>query len=79
VNPSNIAPCLFKHIENNLANLLCEQGWNCVSHLNILGCTRSAEEIIVWKSLQPSGLSNSQTAALQRIGVNIIVPVLGDM
>jgi hypothetical protein len=50
-----------------------------VTNLNKLLCPVALEEIIVWKCLQAGSLSDGQTAALRRIGMDEIMPVLGNM
>ena len=76
---SLVSSCLSQDVLNNLANLLGKQRWHGVANLDVLGRAMATEEIIVWKCLQACGFANRQTSALQRIGMNIVVPILRNM
>ena len=65
--------------QNGFCDLHGKERRHGVSNLDILLCAVTEEAVIVGKGLQPSGLANSQAAALRRVGMNEIMPVLGDV
>ena len=44
-----------------------------------LGSASAFKKVIVWERLQPRSLACRQTSALRRIGMNIVVPILGNV
>ena len=54
-----------------------QEARHSVAHLVILSCPIALEEVVVRKALQARSLSNCQTATLQWISVDEVVPVLG--
>ena len=60
-------------------NLPGKERRHCISNLHILLGPISKEEIIIREGLQASGLTHRQATALQRVGMDEVVPVLGDM
>lgn len=63
-------------IVDDVRNLLGEEAGNGISHLLVLFGTRTAEEVVIRKCLQPCCLPDGQRSTLLRIGVNKVVPVL---
>jgi hypothetical protein len=65
-----------QYLEYGLRNLPGEVGRDGISNLDILLGPVSLEQIIVRKCLKSRRFSDGETAALQRIRVNEVVPVL---
>jgi len=69
----------FQHFKYNYSNVMGKQGWNGIPNLVILLCPVASKEVVVWKSLQASSLSNRETPALRWIIMNVIVTILAYM
>ena len=57
-------------------NLLGKQGRNGVSNLCVLLRPVAFKKVVIRESLKSRSFSNRESAALERIGMNEIVPVL---
>lgn len=64
---------------NQRCNLPCQKWWNRVPDLDILLGPVAEEQIVVGEGLQPGSLADGQAATLQRIRMDEVVSVLGDV
>src|SRR5262245_46047387 len=68
-----------QQLENAFCDLPCEQGRHSVSDLAVLLRSWSLEQIVVGECLEPSGLADSEAAALTRVAVDVVMAVFGNM
>ena len=62
-----------------VGNLFGKKGRDCIAHLDVLLGAISLEEIIVRERLDAGGLPDGKAATLLRVGMNEVVPILGDV
>lgn len=65
----------LKHFPDDSGDLSGEQRRHCISHLCVLEGSGSLEEVVVRECLEPGGFTNSKTATLGRIGVDIVMTI----
>ena len=53
--------------------------WDCISNLDVLLCPDAEKQIVIREGLQPGGFAHCQAATLDRIMMNEVVPVFGDV
>lgn len=70
---------LGKHVVDTCRDLPREVRWDGVSYLDVLLRARSPEEVVVWKCLEPSSLTDRQTATLRRVWMDEVVAVFRNM
>src|SRR5947209_4352671 len=64
---------------NHLCHLRGQERRDRITDLMILLRAVAAEKIVVWKRLQPGGLTNREASTLKRIRVYEVMAVLRDM
>lgn len=62
--------------EYELCNLSRQKRRYGIPNLDVLLGPVAQEQIVVWEGLQPRSLANCQAAALPRIGMDEVMPVL---
>lgn len=56
-----------------------QQGGNGIPDLGVLFGAVASKEIVVWKGLQTRSFPDSETPALRRVVMNVIVAILGNV
>ena len=65
-----------QHTREGPGDLIGEERWNGVAHLNVLLRARAMKEVVVRKRLETCYLSHGEAPALTRIRMNEVVAVL---
>ena len=68
-----------EEVQDDRRDLLGEPRRNCVADLCVLFRAIALEKVVIRKRLKTGGLSHRQAATLGRIGMDEVMPVLGDM
>src|SRR5205823_483022 len=66
-------------VVNDMGDLAGKQRWYGVADLLVLGRPAPGEEIVVGECLQSGCLADGKAAALCRVRMDEVVPVLGDV
>src|SRR5580704_12137774 len=76
---SGLQPSPPEYRGDTAGNLSGKKWRDRISHLCVLGCSRTAEKIVVRKRLNSGRLTHRQASALRSVIVNIVVAIFGDV
>ena len=68
-----------EEVEDDRRDLPGEPRRNCVANLCVLFRAIALEEVVIRKRLKAGGISHRQAATLGRVGMDEVMPVLGDV
>ena len=69
----------FHELQDHSGDLASEARRDRVAYLRVLLGTVAGEEVVVLEGLETCSLTHREASALRRIGMDEVVPVLGDV